>query len=105
MKRHRTDGVSLTVAILFLAAAGWWLVAQIIDLALPEVGWVVAAGLILLGAFGLFGALRSGRSAAPAAAAEPAPAAADPAPAAVPEPASGSTGPDVDDPLPAQTRD
>ena len=48
MKPHRTDGVSLIFALIFLAVAGWWLIAQVVDLALPAVGWFVAGGLILL---------------------------------------------------------
>lgn len=62
MKAHRTDGVSLVFALIFLALAGWWLLAQIMDLALPAVGWFLAGALILIGVLGLFGALRSARS-------------------------------------------
>lgn len=68
MKAHRTDGVSLVFALIFLALAGWWLLAQILDLALPAVGWFLAGALILIGVLGLFGALRSGRSTPPTAA-------------------------------------
>lgn len=67
MKAHRTDAVSLVFALIFLAAAAWWLLAQIMDLSLPAVGWFVAGALILIGIGGLFGALRAGRSGAPAA--------------------------------------
>lgn len=62
MKPHRTDGVSLTFALIFFGLTGWWLIAQLLDLALPAVGWILAGGLILIGVFGLIGALRSGRS-------------------------------------------
>jgi len=62
MKRHRTDGVSLTFALIFLGIAAWWLVARSVDLPLPRVGWLVAAVLLLLGGLGLIGALRPGRS-------------------------------------------
>lgn len=62
MKRHRTDGLSLTFGLLFLAIVAWWLVAGIVNLSLPHVGWFVAAALILLGALGLAGALRGGRN-------------------------------------------
>lgn len=65
MKAHRTDQVSLVFALIFLAVAGWWLLAQILHLALPAVGWFLAGALILVGALGLFGALRSARSGAP----------------------------------------
>lgn len=74
MKPHRTDGVSLTFALLFLAIAGWWFIAQLFDLPLPAVGWFVAGALIFLGALGLIGALRSGKGEpTPPPAAEPAP--------------------------------
>jgi hypothetical protein len=63
MKTHRTDGVSLTFSFIFLAVAAWWLLAQIVDLALPAVGWFLAGGLILLGLVGVLGALLSGRAA------------------------------------------
>lgn len=61
MRPHRTDGVSLTFALIFLSLVFWWLVAQLFDLPLPAVGWFVAGALILLGALGLLGALRAGR--------------------------------------------
>jgi hypothetical protein len=66
MKAHRTDGVSLSFAIIFLAIVGWWLLAQVVDLDLPAVGWFVAGALILLGVLGLFGALRAARQPPPA---------------------------------------
>lgn len=65
MKAHRTDAVSLTFSLIFLAIAACWLVGQILDLALPAAGWFVAGGLILLGILGLLGALRAGRAASP----------------------------------------
>lgn len=64
MKAHRTDGLSLTFAIVFLVIVAWWGVAVTVDLSLPNVGWFVAAALILLGVLGLVGVLRSGRPAA-----------------------------------------
>jgi hypothetical protein len=73
MKPHRTDGVSLTFALIFLSMAAWWLIAQLVDLELPVVGWFVASALILLGALGLIGALRSGRGEQPVPAAAPSP--------------------------------
>ena len=65
MKAHRTDGVSLSFAIIFLAIVGWWLLAQVVELDLPAVGWFVAGALILLGVLGLFGALRAARQPPP----------------------------------------
>jgi hypothetical protein len=65
MKPHRTDGVSLTFALVFFFIAGWWFIAQLFDLPLPAVGWFVASALILLGALGLMGALRSGKGGPP----------------------------------------
>jgi hypothetical protein len=71
MRAHRTDPVSLTFALIFLAVAAWWLVVQIAGLTVPDVGWFVAGLLIVAGVLGLLGALRAGRSAA--ASATPAP--------------------------------
>lgn len=81
MKPHRTDGVSLTFALIFLSLVGWWLLAQLFNLPLPAVGWFIAGALIFLGVLGLFGALRSGRG-------EP-PAPPEPAPEPVTAPVSG----------------
>lgn len=77
MKPHRTDGVSLTFSLIFLAIFAWWLVSRLVHLSLPVVGWFVAGTLILLGVLGLIGALRSGRgepATEPAAAPQPEPA-------------------------------
>lgn len=70
MKAHRTDLVSFAFGLVFLALSGWWLLAQLLGLALPAVGWFLASALILIGVFGLVGALRSGRSPQPEATAE-----------------------------------
>ena len=59
MKPHRIDDVSLAFGAVFLLIAGWWLIGQRIDLGLPQLGWLVALGLIGLGALGLIGALRT----------------------------------------------
>jgi hypothetical protein len=63
MRPHRTDGVSLSFGLLFLLVALWWAVAQVADVRLPEPGWLIAGALILFGAIGLLGAIRSGRRA------------------------------------------
>jgi hypothetical protein len=59
MKAHRTDGLSLAFGLVFLAAVGWWFFGRTVDIGLPQVGWFVAAALIVFGVLGLFGALRS----------------------------------------------
>ncbi len=64
MRVHRTDLVSFAFGLLFLAFAAWWLLAQMLGLVLPPVGWFLAGGLILIGGLGLVGALRSSRYAA-----------------------------------------
>lgn len=69
MKPHRTDGVSLSFGLIFLLFALWWAISRVVTLHLPAMGWVVAGGLITFGVIGLFGAIRSGRTPAPAAAA------------------------------------
>jgi hypothetical protein len=62
MKAHRTDGVSLTFAVLFLAFVASWITSRLVHVGLPTVGWFVAGALILFGLLGLLNALRSGRS-------------------------------------------
>lgn len=61
MRPHRTDGISLSFGLIFLLAALWWAVAQVVTVRLPAVGWLVAGALILFGGLGLIGAIRSGR--------------------------------------------
>lgn len=61
MRVHRTDLVSLAFGLLFLGLSVWWLLAQILGLALPPVGWFLAGALVVIGLLGLVGALRSGR--------------------------------------------
>jgi hypothetical protein len=90
MKTHRTDGVSLSFALIFLAIVGWWLLAQVVELDLPAVGWFVAGALILLGVLGLFGALRAARQPAP-----------EPTPEPTPEPVEASSYPEIEKELSA----
>lgn len=61
MKKHSTDVVSLTFGIIFLIIAGGWLLRHTINVELPEIGWFVAGGLIVVGLIGLAGALRGSR--------------------------------------------
>jgi hypothetical protein len=61
MRPHRTDGISLSFGLLFLLVAVWWAIAQVVNVNLPAAGWLVAGGLIMFGALGLLGAIRSGR--------------------------------------------
>ncbi|MEW2328401.1 hypothetical protein AB0880_11385 [Micromonospora chersina] len=61
MKAHRTDIVSFAFGLAFLGLSAWWLLARILGLALPPVGWFLAGALILIGLLGLVGAMRSGR--------------------------------------------
>jgi hypothetical protein len=61
MKPHRTDGVSLSFGLIFLAIVLWWSVAQFVSIQLPALGWLVAGGLIMFGVIGLLSAIRSGR--------------------------------------------
>ncbi|TDB69464.1 hypothetical protein E1182_29870 [Micromonospora sp. KC721] len=61
MRAHRTDLVSLLFGLLFVGFSLWWLLAQILGLALPPIGWFLAGALLLIGLLGLVGALRSGR--------------------------------------------
>jgi hypothetical protein len=71
MKRHGTDGVSLTFALIFLGLSAWWLVDRYVSIDVPNLGWVLAVGLIVVGLLGVAMSLRNGRrepvSGAPAA--------------------------------------
>jgi Pentapeptide repeats (8 copies) len=60
MKQHRADGVSLVFGLIFLIIAAWWTIGWFvnIDLDIPNVGWVVAFGLIAIGLVGVVGSLR-----------------------------------------------
>jgi hypothetical protein len=53
VKPHRTDLISLTFGLVFLASATLWAVARVVNLGPPVVGWFVVAGLIVLGAVGI----------------------------------------------------
>lgn len=91
MKGHRTDLVSFVFGLLFVGLSLWWLLAQILGLALPAVGWFLAGALVLIGVLGLVGAVRSARTPdrpAPATDGEASPAPAGP----VSGPVSGSVG-------------
>lgn len=59
MKAHRTDVLSLVFGLIFLSAVGWWFFGRTVDLALPRLGWFLAAALIVFGALGLLSALRA----------------------------------------------
>jgi hypothetical protein len=60
MKPHRTDGVSLTFALLLFAVVGGWLLKSVSDVSLPGIGWMFAGALIFFGVLGLLGTRRSG---------------------------------------------
>ena len=89
MRPHRTDGVSLSFGLIFLMVALWWAVSQVTDVRLPEPGWLIAGALILFGAIGLLGAIRSGRRA------EVADTAAAPVPVPVPAETPGDLPPEL----------
>lgn len=97
MKAHRTDLVSFVFGLLFVGLALWWLLAQILGLALPAVGWFLAGALVLIGLLGLVGAVRSARttdtgSVAAGSAATPMPAPAGPTTADPGRQVGGPTG-------------
>lgn len=53
--RHRTDGVSLTFGVLFLAVAGLWLASQVASLHAVSIAWLAVGMLVLLGVAGIIG--------------------------------------------------
>ena len=58
MRRHATDGVSLTFGLLFLAITLWWLISRSVHVGLAAVAWGAAGGLLVLGVLGLLAAVR-----------------------------------------------
>jgi hypothetical protein len=50
MKAHRTDALSLAFGMLFLIIAAAFLAHRAFDVRLPDMGIVVAAGIVVLGA-------------------------------------------------------
>ena len=79
MKRHATDMVSLVFGVLFVFVAAWWAVDRYVDvnIDLPNVGWIAAAALIVLGVIGVVASLRGDRTPVPSSA-PPADEASDP---------------------------
>ena len=57
MKTHRTDTISLVFGLIFVMVASGFLLDSYREIQLPEVGWFVAGGLILIGVVVAIGAL------------------------------------------------
>lgn len=70
MTRHRTDVLSLFFGLLFLGIAGAWAATRYLNLSwdfvwrLPDAGWFVAGGLVLLGVIGILASVRPNRGGA-----------------------------------------
>lgn len=60
MRQHRTDAVSLVFGVIFLIIAGSWALGSVvdIDLDIPNLGWLLALGLVGLGLVGVVASLR-----------------------------------------------
>jgi hypothetical protein len=66
--RHGTDAVSLVFGLLFVAVAGWWLFGRyVVSVDVPNLGWLVAGALILMGLLGVVASLRGDKTSADAA--------------------------------------
>jgi hypothetical protein len=50
MKAHRTDALSLAFGMLFLIIAGAFLANRAFEVRLPDMGILVAIGIVILGA-------------------------------------------------------
>jgi hypothetical protein len=61
MKRHATDAISLGFGTTFLALTAAWLLTRWIAVDLPSPGWLVAVGLVVVGAVGLVTGVVRGR--------------------------------------------
>lgn len=57
MKAHRTDLMSLVFGLVFILVASGFLLKSYLTIELPEVGWFVAGGLILVGIITAIGAM------------------------------------------------
>ena len=60
LRAHPTDVVSLVFGLIFLGAAGWWLVGSVFGAHLA-LGWIIAGTLIVIGGIGLLAAVRPSR--------------------------------------------
>ena len=61
MNRHTTDAVSLGFGATFLAVVAAWLLNRFVALDLPSPGWLIAVGLVVVGAVGLVASVVRGR--------------------------------------------
>ena len=58
MNTHKPDIVALVWGVLFLVVVAGWVLAKILEVDLPSVGWIFAALMLAIGAVSLVGALR-----------------------------------------------
>jgi hypothetical protein len=61
MKSHRTDNVSLFFGLIFLLVAGGFIARRFVSIDLPDLGWFIAGGLIILGVIGVVSAVIGNR--------------------------------------------
>jgi hypothetical protein len=61
MRRHPTDAVSLGFGLAFLIFPLLWVVLRDTRFSLPDLAWLVAAALVVVGVLGIAGALRGAR--------------------------------------------
>lgn len=57
MKMHRTDSVSLFFGVVFLLVAAGFLARRMLNVELPDLAWLIAGGVTVLGLIGVLGAL------------------------------------------------
>lgn len=62
MNKHETDVFSLVFGVALLVVVGAWLVAKTVSITWLTMGWVFAAGLVLIGLLGVVSALRPART-------------------------------------------
>ena len=62
MKQHPSDLVSLLFGTIFLTVVLFWLSSDVMDLDLPQPGWILAGALIFFGTLGVARTWRANRN-------------------------------------------
>jgi len=56
--KQRKDLVALTFGLIFVGVVVWWLIGELLNLTIPNAGFLAAAALLFAGVIGLLSTLR-----------------------------------------------